>query len=128
MKKATIMQEELIKYATAVLAKENGFNIETKHWYDQTETLNPCGAIRGAMCYENVGYAPTQSLLQKWLRDEYGINISIMFSDLDDHLHRTTYKYQLFTGKSPRVQTSNFKTYEEALEDALVEGLKLIKK
>lgn len=68
--------------------------------------------------------APTQSLLQKWLREEHSLHIMIscllggggyMFDVLE-----TMY------GDKRTVCVKEFKTYEEALENGLQEALKLI--
>lgn len=80
------MKNKLISFCTAKLAREKGFDIKTKHWYDQTETLNPVKGIRGAMVYYNVGYAPTQSNLKKWLKEEH--NIHICGKDIEKGLKR----------------------------------------
>lgn len=124
------MEEQLISFETAKLAKEKGFNINTKHWYDQTEVLNPVKGARGAMMYENIGYAPTQSLLQKWLREVHNIHIDIpfyhslneskpfgLFMDMKRNNH---WDYVEYTGNDA------FATYEDALEHGLQEALKII--
>lgn len=119
------MEEKLIDFNTAKLAKEKGFNVISKHWYDQTETLNPIEGIRGAMMYFNVGYAPTQSLLQKWLRKVHNIYVLADYDYLKDcfnyHIWWKTTKW------NDQWWYINSKTYEEALEEGLLQGLNLIK-
>lgn len=115
--------DTLISFNTAKLAKEKGFNVKTKNWYDQTGVLNPTKGIRGAMVYHNFGYAPTQSLLQKWLREKHDIFLNI---DLIEGKYVPTYK---LTNDMSRVSTMlniYFNTYEESLEKGLQEALKLI--
>lgn len=60
------MEDTLITFETAELAKEKGFNIPCKHLYDIKTGEYSDGYIFG-----DVILAPTQSLLQKWLRDKY---------------------------------------------------------
>ena len=71
--------------------------------------------------------APTQGLLQKWIREEHKLIISInIMSDL-------SYYSLLINIDEDKLNLSNqsknrgFITYEEALEDGLFEALKLIK-
>lgn len=116
------MTDQLVSFETAKLAKEKGFNIQTIHWYDQTETLNPIKGIRGSMCYTNEGYAPTQSLLQRWLREVHDIHICIeVYED-------NTYEAGIISDliQEEWEDDVSFSTYEEALEWALQECLKLI--
>lgn len=125
------MEDKLIDFTTAKLAKEKGFNIVSKHWYDQTEALNPIEGIRGAMMYFNVGYAPTQSLLQRWLREVHNLHIYIDTTPLFDKMQGSKYKSTIKVPFSPFKWTTGHyylgNTYEEALEEGLLQGLKLIK-
>lgn len=72
--------------------------------------------------------ALTQSLLQKWLREEHGINIEVMY---DCHnVSNCKFEYDILDMKISYYYPSddNFETYEKALEAALQqETLKLIK-
>jgi hypothetical protein len=131
------MKDQLISFETAKLAKEKGFDIKTKHWYDQTTTLNPVRGARGAMCYDNVGYAPTQSLLQKWLREIHKIYVA-SYHDLnpkhDGIIYYTCWGFindpsdekLAYNPLGGYDEFSGWKTYEEALEFGLQESLKLI--
>lgn len=81
-------------------------------------------------------YAPTQSLLQKWLREEYNIIVwanPIRFGNYRDKNEKyipsyIKYEYKLFMlNKSFNENTTNFyDRYEDALEIGLQESLKLI--
>jgi len=78
------MKEQLIELETAILAKEKGFDLDANYAY------NP---ISGKLLDENTVYshtigdgkepieAPTQSLLQKWLREEFGIYVQVTIID-----------------------------------------------
>ncbi len=126
------MKDEIIKYETAVLAKEKGFDIfenssnlfttqyriyhnngeigiGSPQWIRETD-------VKGDF-YE-LYPTPTQSLLQKWLREIHNINVYCMPCEYDESLwyHNIASNFKVFTG-----------TYESALEVGLFEGLKLIK-
>lgn len=133
------MQEQLISYETAIMAKEKGFNIPCTttyndkntilFWYppecfygyrELKETLNS----RPAALQELP--APTQSLLQKWLREEKKIHIYIKPMSLIGFVQYYNIEICL-EGKpwdEPKKVTGG--VYEEALEAGLQEALKLI--
>ena len=127
------MEEQLISFETAKLAKEKGFDIHCRFHYDE-EMLNvyenedfPYNSWNGSL------FAPTQSLLQKWLREKHniycsawcnasgwaweiektsGTHISIM--DIDGNV------------KGVNLDSGMFNSYEEALEDGLLKALKIL--
>ena len=131
------MKEQLISLETAKLAKEKGFNIEVKTYFDIKKFGDkPCefyGRLN-ANDYNswddklkkniNAGYisAPTQSLLQKWLREVYNIHIAV----LPKILPSNEIKYYCFKGKIKKDFKDLYNTYEEVLEKGLQEALKLI--
>ena len=142
------MEEQLISFETAKLAKEKGFNIGCKNKY--VETLEHALEMgRGGDCtfphiptrvLTNSSYekwdivhcdAPTQSLLAKWLREVHKINIFISSKTIENKTifiphGRTipdTIKNNLIVDI---IQYCTNNTYEEALEIALFEALKLI--
>jgi hypothetical protein len=72
-------------------------------------------------------YAPTQSLLQRWLREEKGIHISVEYEWVEGIDDWTFYAYIKKVNNAKVVDDaikSGFNTYELALEDALVYSLK----
>jgi hypothetical protein len=71
------------------------------------------------------GEALTQSLLQKWLREVHNIHISILLNFSDKFFSYTITDVNKKIGALSK--KDNYKTYEEALEEALEEGLNLIK-
>jgi hypothetical protein len=95
------MEETLISQETAELAKEKGFTFfQYKDFY---KPINHC----------------SQSLLQKWLREKHNINIGMTYYSFIEKSYwesRVHYKSLTLTDK----------TYELALEQALIESLKLI--
>jgi hypothetical protein len=122
------MKEQLVSYETAQLAKKYGFNEKIKKIYNgRKEIINQTDlSIRINSRLNLYQYlAPTQSILQKWLRDK---NIII-----DIQLDQTSYpkycfniyKYKEFGNwdKINNPEWGLYSTYEKALEDALVLGL-----
>ena len=118
------MTEQIITFETAKLAKEKGYiNGTIIRWCDNVEGMVPVLETRAKslytpffennkeVCHEYE--APTQSMLQKWLREVHNIHIEISFTN--------DRKYIGF------VHDEYFTTYEEALEAALIHALNAIK-
>lgn len=126
------MKEELVSYNTAKLAKEKGFNIFCEHYFCNDD-FSRNGKDYGLNKPDIQFYQPTQSLLQKWIREIYNWNI-IVFNDDGDKGKNLRYNYELryilpsfkHIDKKSKVGNYKFKTYEEALEEGLQEALKLI--
>ena len=115
------MKKELIKFETAKLAKEKGFIIYTDKFYANDKSL------RDSTNYDKkiewLADAPTQSLLQRWLRVEHKLDVIVSVVYTGDGKR---YHCDLFTTYMSSLP-SIFKTYEEAFEEGLQEALKLIK-
>ena len=125
-----VMEEQLISFETAVLAKEKGFKIPTPVMYKGNERSyghnNEWGIdeqrLDGKFPYRNQQWysIPTQSGLQKWLREKHNIHL-IAYKNINidgyDWCYITT---------DGITNINSYKTYEEALEFALIEALKLI--
>ena len=137
------MEEQLISFETAKLAKEKEFpqSRKAKGKFRDDGSIENLG-IGGAMLdtckewYER----PTQSLLAKWLREEHEKYVHVEVWRNMDHCNEYTgiitkpaYIKPLYdkTNRGLDIMESkavSFKhTYEEALENALIEALKLIK-
>lgn len=111
-----MIHEEICTYNVCKLAKEKGFNvptfgyyrIDTEDWYrtDVYDDWND-STIRYS--------APTQSLLQKWLREEKGLHITVPF---DNNEFWWQIK-NLATKDVAYGEALAYSTYELALEDAL---------
>ena len=116
------MEEQLIAYSTANLAKEKGFDIESNgHAYFNVNGKIVEGHIAFSGEYENLGLAPTQSLLQRWLREKHKIDVWCeRFSTEEPWI------WQCPKANRTRILDSYY-IYEEALEKGLQEALKLIK-
>ena len=107
------MKEQLITFETAKLAKEKGFTI---------------GVDLILYLYLEKGFyigAPTQSLLQKWLREQH--NLEVISMHADDFVWWKVKVRRLSKVGAELIKTEmEFNTYEEALEKGLQEALKLI--
>lgn len=127
------MKDQLVSFETAKLAKEKGFNERIRHSYynfEEGHKLN--GEYYEKNYHAGFGYssntedtsisAPTQSILQKWLREVYNIHIMI-----DPDLENNRYWFNIVTLNKSGIQDDNFYlTYEEALESGLQRALNLI--
>ena len=147
------MEDTLISFETAKLAKEKGFNIGCKNKY--VETLEHALEMgRGGDCtfphiptrvLTNSSYekwdivhcdAPTQSLLQRWLREVHNIYVESYHDLTSDGTKIQFYTSWGFLQQKDKNGNRNvngwydeyndWKTYEEALEIGLQEGLKLL--
>jgi len=139
------MQDQLITIETAKLAKEKGFDIPTLFWYFKN---NQAGLDYVLVDYLGEGQfgnivdpdnhnnpkmkwvlervsAPTQSLLQRWLREKHniylGVNTLIYAGDKEASGFYPTIKNETLS------LSHKFLTYEEALEIGLLAGLEHIK-
>lgn len=120
------MQEQLISFKTAKLAKEKGFNwktfwfytIEKLYEYDTIEELFECEIKFSSDHFDGSASAPTQSILQKWLREIHNIHIEIK------EVINNQWTYNL---RSKNIFcNNNYKSYEDALESGLFNALELI--
>lgn len=91
------MTEQLISFKTAMIAKKVGFN-----WI--------------------LGFCATQSLLQKWLREEHNLYVNHLLSPAGIYIEIFKYGKCILTLGAD----GGYLNYEEALEIGLQEALKLI--
>jgi hypothetical protein len=140
------MEEQLISFETAKLAKEKGFNEASPFYYNQEF---PQEKIKSGMLYEKVKnsefedsvmksdegdieiftyVAPTQSLLQKWLREKAGIFVFVWGAT--NAYGGGCFWYHVGLNlpncESIKDRKQCFSSFEEALEKGLQEALKLI--
>ena len=125
------MEDTLITFETAKLAKEKGFpqepnklkipyyNYKGEFKGDVKDWLRKYLRKEDTSDVESVS-APTQSLLAKWLREEHNIHL-IAYKNINidgyDWCYITT---------DGITNINSYKTYEEAYEIGLQEALKLI--
>ena len=125
------MKEQIISFETALLAKEKGFDLEVRSAYIEDKLYLDKNA-KGD--YNNVEWvrtwrrspiddtvsAPTQSLLQKWLRDEKDILIYV-----DPRSHHI-FQYHIIIDGNEIIGSERLNNWEQTLEKGLQEALKLI--
>jgi len=146
------MEEKLIDFETAKLAKEKGFDELIIHYYKSTNENNVFTHRRRGGYHKGKTYelrnsnmvigkkgiikysAPTQSLLQKWLREKHNIHIKIEVTT------QCNFYYSIVQFLEPPKNKANpakigyqnvanvqkVSTYEKALEAGLQEALNLI--
>ncbi len=130
------MKDTLITISTAKLAKEKGFNEVVDEIYD---TYNSPPTLDYHIIYnanelkhsdDNKNHfvsAPTQSLLQRWLREEHNIEVNVIHIGGGSCHEDTGEVYKLYKCSIfPNYKQTKL-SYEEALEQGLKEALKLLK-
>lgn len=138
------MKESLIKFETAVLAKEVGFNWDVLYATDYNGDFIPFALEGGYWNWNELitHYSiPTQSLLQKWLREVHHIDVYIMpnfyhaspklgyIYSIDCFDKNNVHDGKIWDADQIEIlgDSKGFNTYEECLEKGLQECLKLIK-
>ncbi len=123
------MENQLISFETAKLAKKKGFNIRCKAKYIilKTKTVFKINPVHRANTKkDNVILVPTQSLLQKWLREKHNIHIALLPDKKGLYGFTITLKNQNHTQSNRFELDEVIGNYEEALEQGLIEALKLL--
>ena len=126
------MKEQIISFETAKLAKSKKFpqyvigNSGGRNDKYHIEQDND----KDYFYLKQTFYSPPQSLLQKWLRDVHQVIVIVSFYNNGEDWEETEYmvtvsEFKHFTTHDSFVK-SDFKSYEDALEDGLITGLKLI--
>lgn len=132
------MKDELISFETAKLAKEKGFNEDVRHfhpeWDDLGVELFDCTSQgmgewlsddpTSVLGYGEVVPVCTQSLLQRWLRDNYNIDVLPYLENVNrEEMYKVNVSHKT-KAIFPYVECFEHFTYEEALEVGLRETLK----
>lgn len=124
-----MIHEEICTYEVAKLAKEKGF---PQHIGDDAYIVeNECDDEYEVGCHYPIQFipdylptitAPTQSLLQRWLRKEKALHIQITLWEKGWYSDIWAFEYyeeeKEYAAKMLH-QSPDFPTYELALEDAL---------
>ena len=127
------MKEELITFETAKLANEKGFDWRVNALYTNEYSKNDEYELITTLTVtkSNQIHAPTQSLLQRWLREVHSIHVNVDTGWADGgFLYECTIwnraiEIQCKLSLNSILGTYEL-TYEEALEAGLLEALKLI--
>ena len=130
------MEDTKVTFETAKLAKEKRFPQETNRL--EIPYYNYKGEFKGDVSDWRVRRyirgedtsdiefvsAPTQSLLAKWLREEYNIIVLVDYEGIDGYYYKF-YSYKE-GNKNYDASYKNYNTYEEALEAGLYQALLLL--
>lgn len=132
------MKDKLISFETATLAKKRGFDWKCNNYHDKRDGYYLDNVV-DKNYNETIGCIsiPTQTLLQKWLREEHKIVVSPDIFNTEEFklywavgiIFIENLEEENFTEESrPNFQLPDmFNTYEKALEKGILEALKLIK-
>lgn len=117
------MKEQLINIETAKLAKEKGFKTTTVSTnFTNQYLLGGKSVLINEMCI----YL-WMCELQKWLREEHNIEVYVVPIHAYQRGTGVLYKFAILGRVSAKnIYNYCLDTYEQALEKALQEGLKLI--
>ena len=123
-----MIHDEICTYEVCKLAKEKGFDVPTHYAYNE----NCRKAMYMELCLNRNAKdscsisAPSQSLMQRWLREEKEVFVEVYTRPHFATTHTKTFyvwniqycdcKQAYRTFQAPQ---DTFYTYEEALEDAL---------
>lgn len=128
------MGDRIIKLDTAILAKEKGFdqqpfraadNKYPAYYPEYVDGTGIIGLYHALFNLEHViAIAPTQTGLQSWLLKEHQIDVFAISVRFQGYSEIGYYTYSI-KGISP-VKNYRFETYEDALEEGLIQGLKEI--
>lgn len=123
------MEEQYISLETAKLAKEKGFDWDViKHWKGNKfiyngKPYNFNNPKEQELWNIELNSAPTQSLLQKWLREVHNIYIYCIPKGFEKYNKKV-----IRWGNNISIRNNKYSsTYEKALEVGLKEALKQIK-
>lgn len=130
------MSNKLIKFKTAVLAKEKGYDVPVNNYYDEISGLDNGDGDCEFIClnhnkYEKLHSAPTLWELHEWLRDKHSIRVfptQKVSGDYGFEIYVPNEENPIgmpFKRISPF--TWHYDTYDAALDAGLREGLKQIK-
>lgn len=115
-----MIREEICTYEVCKLAKEKGFNWVCPHYFRLND--KDLFMIFPSEDWSDIGErinAPTQSLLQRWLREEKRIEVNAFWDNADNIWFGYAQEMDVpdLAGSFPL--NKSFPTYELALEDAL---------
>jgi hypothetical protein len=125
--------EHLITFETAKLAKEKGFAepTDTRYWTEPCAkwAFSKKGAVQCDNSSESSISVPSQSLLQKWLREKHNLHTEVTMRSSESEIF---FRERVWLKPVPGKNCSNISTgerlatYEEALEIGLFEALNRI--
>ena len=119
-----MIHEEICTYEVAKLAKEKGFPLQKVIKQDGRAFSYELPQSHPDWVNCDAWYLPTQSLLQRWLREEKGYAISVTAYPTLASLNKVCYAWEIKSSSDGAFMKSvdgeyTFSTYKLALEDAL---------
>jgi hypothetical protein len=117
------MTDQTVTFEVASLAKKAGFDWETTHAYVKCVNLKTELYTQWHNKHDHATSAPTQSLLQRWLREK-DIHIVVEYLTLQN-VYQAGVKYKTKIGWQDTFCPPG-DTYEGALEAALKAALELL--
>lgn len=128
-------REHSLKGTNGYYGEEYEFDLSefNENWNDKwltKKTGNKCFGCSKQQGYLETFSAPTQSLLQRWLREIHNIHLNVeYYPDRETKNYCITGDYKTLNQWTwiDHENDIDFDTYEEALELGLSKGLKLIK-
>jgi len=129
--KNNTMELKVVDFETAKLLKEIGFKEKTEYAYVHRYAEHKSPDYKGELINKNILHcdisAPTQELAKKWLREEFDLHVDLEKIDFD--LSRNYYECQFLDwyNNEGKVVGSEFKTYEQALEEGLKKACEYLK-
>lgn len=119
-----MIHEEICTYEVCKLAKEKGFPLRKVIKQDGCAFFYELPQSQPDWANCDAWYLPTQSLLQRWLREEKDIHISINYQQgVDEECPSYDYSVYRWPINTDAFVSEKWKdgysTYELALEDAL---------
>ena len=116
-------REEIVTRDTAILAKDKNFdwNIDSSWSYLDKNGMSMVYNAKTCVLH------PTQSLLQRWLREVHKLIVTVNYIYEYDSTPYTSFIYKEGDSVPTNKWEFDFETFEEALEKGLFEALKLIK-
>lgn len=129
-----MIEESYVSFDTARMLKEAGFEANLKTMYVEEEkdewAFWDSGAKRSDYNYfDDTIACPTQALAARWLREVHNIHVFAFFDYVKrDWCYCIANLDAVTAGMGMDVSENNYPTYEQALEVALQEAIKLIKK
>ena len=116
------MEDKLVSFEVATLAKEKGFNWKCDKAF-QVGSLVVVSEIN----HQWECRCPTQSHLQKWLRDVHEIDITIMILVASDYKVYVHQKRNIVNSRGITIHPEQGKyTFETALDAGLLFSLNLL--
>ncbi len=125
--KSKAMELKLVSFELAKLLKEVGFDVKVLNFYDQNKevsksTYKDLCNWNDEVLRDSAYSAPQLELAKQWFREKHEIIIRPI-----DEAHPKIWVFDIISKKgSFHYALTSYESYEEALEQGLIEAIKLI--